>query len=157
MGIIILTWNPDEYPEDEIFDDESLDELDSYRPVPGSWSTGSRKQGVGPGDIFIHLRQKHDRGIVGLGEVTSEPFQDAHWDGSGRLANYIDVRWWMWEPDPGAQIATEDLIRVIPEVKWNALLGSGVMVPEEVEAALEKLIIDTWLPGPKIEHQLFGR
>jgi 5-methylcytosine-specific restriction protein A len=73
------------------------------------------------------MRQHHERGIVGSATIRSDVYQDLHWDGSGREANYADLDW-KCVLDIDARLPVERLRREIPELDWDRLQGSGVRV-----------------------------
>ena len=140
--ITILTWNPDHWGGDQWWTDEVAN-FDPQDPTSDRWSTGSRSSGIAIGDYGILLRQKHERGIVGIGIFTSEIYQDEHWDESGRAANYAEIEWLEIVPLE-ERIPTEELLDLIPEVKWNNLYGSGVQVEDDPADELYELICDRW-------------
>jgi 5-methylcytosine-specific restriction protein A len=114
-------------------------EIETRGFTRGRWSMGSRNQGVVPGDQILLVRQIRDRGIVRSGFATSEVFQGRHFDederAAGKMSNYVDVHWTQ-QVDMEDRLPTEVLLDVFPEISWNALLGSGVQVPEEVAPRL---------------------
>ena len=141
-NIFLLNWNPSawkELTEEEI---ESWQDKTSNGEKVGdlTWSTGSRKSGISIGDIVFLLRQGKDRrGLLAKGVAVSEIFEDDHWDGSGRLANYI-----AWEAEEvlsvNRRLPTETLIALNTGTDWNRLQGSGVKLPDEDAA----IIINKW-------------
>ncbi len=62
------------------------------KTVKGSWAVGNRRGGIERRDRAFLLRQQNDRGIIASGHFTSQVYQDLHWDGSGRGANYAHLR-----------------------------------------------------------------
>lgn len=90
----VLTYNPDKWywdPEDRALE---VQLTRKGHLVPGRWSTGVRTSGISPGDRAVLLRQgRGERGLIARGVFTSTVYQDRHWDGSGREANYANVNW----------------------------------------------------------------
>jgi 5-methylcytosine-specific restriction protein A len=101
-----------------------------------------RKKGIKKGDTALLLRQHHDRGIVAVGRMASSTiFEGPHWDGSDRLARYVNIDWSVWL-ELQDRLTLEQLREEIPEITWNRLQASGTQVPVEVEARLEQFLAD---------------
>ncbi len=140
MATFILTWNPTKWEFDQA-------EYDSYVAatrrgdfVEAGWSTGGRTGGIEPGDRAFLLRQHDHRGIVAGGGFTSEVWEDAHWDGSGRVANFADA---MWE----TFLITEErlpveLLHAKVDAAWDRMQGSGVRLRDHAADDLEELWLD---------------
>jgi 5-methylcytosine-specific restriction enzyme A len=75
---------------------------------------------------------------VASGEFTSRVFQDLHWDGSGRLANYADVQWDTWLP-LADRLPVEELQSEIPETVWDRIQASGIQLPPPAAQRIEEL------------------
>ena len=139
MSTFILTWNPKHwnYPDKDYQAEVAATARGEM--VPSQWSTGGRKKGMAVNDRFYLLRQgKSGRGIVGSGYLTSETFQESHWDGARQFANYVhmDFETVVHTDD---RLDTEDLIALVPEVSWNTLRSSGVKVSVGAEQPLARL------------------
>ena len=136
---MILTWNPQKYRWNE---NEYLDFVERTARGEGvimDWSTGGRIGGVSSGDRVFVLRQgTQGRGIVASGTVVSEIYQDQDWDGSGGLANYVDV---LLE----RLVAVEDALptnllkRQLSETNWDRLQMSGTFIRGKQVDELEEL------------------
>lgn len=111
------------------------------RTLDGGWSVGNRVQGIEPGDRGYLLRQgAHGRGVVAIGEITSEPFTDESWRDDGGTAQYVDVTWLEAVPlDERVDILSLKL--AIPEFQWDNVYSSGRDISEH-GAALEELWIE---------------
>lgn len=136
-GALIVTWNPDQWDWGAAYLD-AIDQTAKRVKVKDSWSTGGRKSGVGPGDRVFLLRQgTKGRGIVASGKVTSGIYESKHWDGSGRPANYVHLRW-------DVVLAVEDLLptealeEAMPEQHWRPQ-GGGIMLAANAALNLEML------------------
>lgn len=126
---MLLTWNPDVWvPEESDFLDMLEGSIDPAF-VNVKWSTGTRNR-VPPGTRAFVVRQNRDRGIVASGIVSSEVYQDSHWNGSGELTNYVDVLWEVGLP-VSSRLTIEELKSALPLVPWDHLQGSGVMTRPE--------------------------
>jgi 5-methylcytosine-specific restriction protein A len=136
---LILTWNPSKWMMDADAFDEAVEATASGAEYAARWSIGVRTGGIAPGDQVFLLRQHRDRGLVAEGYCTSEAYADDHWDGSGRLANYVDVTWatWLRVDD---RLPTATLLAQVPDVHWNRLQGSGTRTP----AAAASALVDVW-------------
>ncbi len=125
--VVILTWNPDNWGSDEEW--ESL--VDSWPTVPDSWtrwSTGHRSSGISPGDHAVLLRQGRERGLLAIGQFTTECFTAPHWNDENKDGNYADIDW-KQAVHIDDRIPTDELIELVPEVPWNSLFASGVQAP----------------------------
>lgn len=137
----LLTWNPSrwEWSEDEYAD--SISTTQNGGVSEGRWSVGSRRGGINAGDRAFLVRQHSDRGIVAAGAFTAGVRREPHWEDPERWAWYADVEW-------EVVLATEDRLRVellkeeVPEVPWDSLRGSGVLVPEDAHETLAELLED---------------
>jgi hypothetical protein len=81
MRHILPTWNPgphnDEQWSPEQWEIEMVDGTSESRTYDGRWSVGNRVQGIETGDRAYLLRQgTHGRGLVAIGDITSEPSTD---------------------------------------------------------------------------------
>jgi 5-methylcytosine-specific restriction protein A len=127
MATFILTWNPDAWTMDPGEEGGLIATTASGGVVDGRWSVGVRQGGIHSGDQAFLLRQHRERGIVSVGEFTSEVYQDTHWDGTGRDANYASVRWTKWL-DVDERLPVELMRSQIPGVSWDRLQASGSTV-----------------------------
>lgn len=140
----LLTWNPERSEWADF--DRSVLETDGGGVVGANWSTGGRTTGIHVGDLVFLLRQgKRNRGIVGSGEATDFSgnagpydeviYEDLHWDGTGALANYVDV---MWDRlvEPTERLPIEELRDEFPDQNWSPM-ASGTEIRPDVVDALE--------------------
>ena len=126
---ILLTWNPGPYNDEQWSPDawerEMVQGTSEGRTIEGRWSVGNRVQGIEPGDRAYLLRQGgHGRGVVAIGDITSEPFSDASWRGDGRTSQYVHVTWVEAVP-LDQRIDIERLKSEIPRFKWDNVYSSG--------------------------------
>ena len=138
MSLFVFTWNPDkwEWPEDDFANAVAWTAAgDIYQ---STWSVGGRKYGIGAGDEVMLLRQRRDRGIVGHGTITSELFDDPHWDGTSRVTRYVTVDW-ASILDPADALPVETLKAKAPTVIWDRIQGSGVQIPDEAAREVEQV------------------
>ena len=119
----LLTWNAgdrwddwEELPEiaEQSMNGEILDEEQA-------WSVMNTKS-VQVGDKVYLLRQGENRpGLVASGIAYSTPWPEAHWDGSGKTTNYIDIAWTaLIDPDIHPPLPPGELnTGVTGLIKWN--------------------------------------
>jgi 5-methylcytosine-specific restriction enzyme A len=141
MSTFLLTWNPDNWPWPEEDFAAAVAATGAGRRYADQWSVGARRHGVSRGDRAFLVRQKRDRGVVGSGFFTSSPYEDLHWDGSGRLTTYAKLAWDLLLPIE-ERLEVEDVKRAVPEVAWDRLQGSGVQVPDDATLKLERIWAD---------------
>jgi hypothetical protein len=117
---------------------DAVDRTASGEQVEDRWSAGSRKTGLRHGDRAFLLRQGEDpRGVIASGRVTGAIYQDDHWDGSARDANYVDVEWDL-VLSPEDVLLRADLETAIPAQEWSPQ-GSGTLVRGENATMLEQV------------------
>lgn len=135
----LLTYNPARFDFYTTDVPEMQADLATGIPVGGRWSVGSRKGGIGPGDPFYLLQQgNRGRGLVASGIVTSEVYQDEHFDPDhDGLANYVDVSWTA-VVDQDAILPTAELQEAFPQQYWSPQ-GSGQPIRPEVADGLADL------------------
>jgi hypothetical protein len=133
---MLLTWNPDKWSW--IGYQEAVEQTAHGIGVSDRWSTGIRTSGVFPGDrVFLLRLGKKGRGIVASGTVTGGISTDAHWDGSGRPTNYVELVWEcvVFVDD---MLATTVLENQLPDQHWRPQ-SSGTLVRPELTTRLEEL------------------
>ena len=132
MSTILLTWNPDKWEWDDYADDVKRSRT---APVVTNWTVATR--GIVKGDQAFLLRQGRDRGIVASGAIRSAPYPEAHWDGSGRTAEYVDVEFDVIL-DVDERLPIEILEAQAPSVHWSPQ-QSGTKVPARAEDELDAI------------------
>ena len=129
MRHILLTWNPgpgnNEQWSPEEWDVDMVAGTAESHTYNGRWSVGNRVQGIEPGDRAYLLRQgQHGRGVVAIGDITSEPFSDESWREDGGTAQYVYVTWLEAVPLE-ERIDIQELKASIPEFNWDSVYSSG--------------------------------
>lgn len=142
---LIVTWNPSKWKMDDGAFDEAVEATASAAEFEARWSIGVRSGGIAPGDQVFLLRQQRDSDLVAEGYCTSGAYADDHWDGSGGLANYVDVNWTTWLPVQD-RLPTDTLLARVPEGRWNRLQASGTRIPALATAAL----VAVWQEHPSL-------
>ncbi len=138
MATYILTWNHTrwEWPNFEA----AVRSVQAGKPCYDTWSTGQNKR-FQPGDQFFLFRLHDHQGIIGSGIVTSTVYQDSHWDGSDREANFAGVEFHrLVTADETLRVAA--LIPAVPVIPWKRLQASGITVPIDQKQTLERLWLD---------------
>lgn len=141
MRAFLLTYNPAKWPWD--LDDlaEEIEATALGHPVLGRWSTGSTWRKIAPGDRAFLLRQGSEpRGIFASGTFETSVFESEHWDGTGRTANFADVRW-DTVLDPDTPLPLEVVRDRLPDAQWSPQ-ASGTEVPTGLIRELEELWAD---------------
>lgn len=137
MTAILGGWNPGKSRWPDLPDVVAL--TARGETVDVRWGVSRRRYGVAPGDRFYLLKHgARPRGVFGSGVVRSEPFEDAHWDGTpGRTIHYVDVELDR-VLDPADVLPVELLLELCPRTNW-APQSSGTSVRPEDEERLEEL------------------
>jgi len=143
MRYFVLTWNP------KVWSGWSDDEWNSFalegKPELGedNWSTGSRRQGISPGDGLFFLRQGPlGRGILAFGSATSEIFEDVHFVDPNARAWYVNYRWEIAVPLT-SMLDPDDLVRIAPEFHWKYVQSSG----QEIDESSALKVLDALSPS----------
>lgn len=134
----LLTNNPARWEIDPDVMADWVEATANGYPVEGSWSTGLTTRAISVGDRAFLLRQGHgQRGIFASGTIVSDVYQDEHWDGSGRSANFADV---MWDTalDPEDCLPIETLFAEMPNGNWEPQ-SSGTRIKPELVNDLQAL------------------
>lgn len=133
---VLLTYNPSRFDFYATQVPESQARIAAGEPVTGQWSVGRFTRGIGPGDSFYLLQQgSWGRGLVASGVVTSEVFQDVHFDeAETKQANYVEVSW-TTILDEDALLPLDQLKSAFPSQDWQPR-GSGQRVRPEVAREL---------------------
>jgi 5-methylcytosine-specific restriction protein A len=138
VATFLLAWNPTNWRWPDGDYATTVARTETGDRVEDRWSVGIRRQGISPGDDAYLIRQHRDRGVLGSGQFTSDIYPDEHWDGSGRETTYADLVWDVLLPVED-RIPVEVLKVEVPDVRWDRLQGSGVIVPAQSERRLHRL------------------
>jgi hypothetical protein len=136
---MIATWNPVNWSWDDRT--EQVAATTAGVIVREPWSTGSRRNGIEPGDrVFLLKQGEEPRGVVGSGTCSSRIFQDDHWDEQreGAEANYVLIEWDTLLPDDDLLPHSELVARVPAGRNWRPQ-GSGTVLTAEGAIDLEAL------------------
>jgi 5-methylcytosine-specific restriction enzyme A len=138
VATFLLTWNPDTqgWPDDDYA--TAVEAAAAGAKPADRWSVGLRKSGVSIGDRAYLVRQRHERGIVASGRFSSTIYNAEHWDGSGRITTYADIRFDVVLPVTD-RLDIQVLKSRLPTVVWDRLQGSGVAVAAPNDDRLERL------------------
>ena len=139
MRTFLLTWNPNQWPWDDLHD--SIARVATLGYADYRWSCGNRRD-IDFGDRIFLIRLGSDpRGIVASGFVTSPAFDGPHWDkqrsAKGDKTIYVNVRFDLIAEIPSIQI-TELNEPPFNTVHWHSQ-SSGVLIPTDVAKAVEQL------------------
>lgn len=144
MATYLLTWNPQRF--DWFGIDEEIADLEASGWLEGSWTCGQNKS-LKPGDRFYLIRLGYrtlNKGIVGSGVVTSEPYLDEHWqDQAGATsasARFVDVRFDALLNAEFDKVLEIDILKsdpILRQMHWSSQT-SGIRIPEAVAEELQK-------------------
>lgn len=149
MDTFLLTWNPKDSSVEEIAVEWKRVRA-GRKSEAVDWSCGSNKSLPVGSRVFLHRQRVEPRGIVASGWVVRASYEGDHWDDEraeqGDLANYVD---WMIDaavdgfgddtvPD---SLAVHRVSRgpIHDQITWNNMPGSGIRVPPEAAAEIERL------------------
>ena len=111
--------------------------------ISTQWNTGTRRQGMEPGDLGVIVKVgTYPKGAIGLARVTSPIWIGPHWNPDAKRAEtgYVDLRVDVLLPvDEPFPLA--DLKLLAPGVRWTPRM-SGTEIPEAAALRLGQLIVD---------------
>jgi 5-methylcytosine-specific restriction protein A len=119
VTVVLLAWNrdaKDTWPVED-YDDARLLLLrgELYETT---WSVGRRRNIVVGTPCFLYVQgEKHSRGLVGLGTVVGEPYEDDHFRVGGATSNYVEIEWQGLLPLDDL-IPLRELLRHVPDGPW---------------------------------------
>jgi hypothetical protein len=134
---IMLTWNPDVWNAWDPPYEEAVAATSRGNVVPSRWSVANRVNIPVGADAWF-LLQGRQRGLLGHGVVTSEPFRDRHYVDPTWRSSYVMV-------DFDRLLSLEDRIPIevlrteAPSVKWNSFRSSGMSISPEGSLELERV------------------
>ena len=138
MPAYLLTYNPNNWHW------ENLPDLAQAVAAGGvtveSWSTGVTKSIRGGDRIFLLKQGPEPRGIMGSGFAQGGVYEDAHWDGSDGVANYIKVEFnALLDPDEQPILSRSALDDpALAAQHWDPM-GSGASIKPVVLPTLEQM------------------
>ena len=136
MSAFVFVWHPNTGPW-ESAGVLGPDSLHVSEGTTSRWSTGTRRQGIHPGDTAYLMAQGTRRGLIARGTVASEIHEAPHWDGSGRQTTYVAIAWES-VMGPDSELPAAELADIAPSVPWMSMRGGGVNVPAVDEASVEE-------------------
>lgn len=91
MKTYLLTWNPRSSPWDEL--PQQARALAAGQRVDLRWSCGNTRSIAVGARIYVLRQSEEPKGIIASGQVTTPPFEAAHWmpnrEAAGETAHYI--------------------------------------------------------------------
>lgn len=150
METVLLAWNPRRFPWGSLEDE--LTQLRKGGSVTTRWSVGNRTTLSAGSRFFLIRLGVEPRGLVGSGWITSEPFEDLHWDHDrakrGDTTRYADIYFDYLSETPLIDI---EQLKSPPfsRVNWSTQI-SGIAIEEQVAINLEKLWAERTNGGPPI-------
>ena len=140
MTTYLFAWNPTRW--DWTYLRDSIAEVRENGYCSERWSCGVTKK-IRTGDrAFLVKLGDEPRGIVASGWVTSDVYEDGHWDkdkeAKGETALYVDVDWDTLL-DPEVEIFPRVWLDsgAYSKMHWEPQ-ASGVRIPDDVAGQLEK-------------------
>jgi len=141
MATFLFAWNAKKTEWKEANLTSQILKIAASGSAHDSWSCGNRKDLAIGSRFFIIRLGLEPRGVVGSGSTNSEPESGPHWETKrkrqGQKALYVDIEFDFLSKEP--LITWEELQKPpYSSVTWG-IQASGVMLPEPVADALEKL------------------
>ena len=139
MHTYLFAWNPSRWDWEGL--DQDILQINKRGYLDGDWSIGNRKNMPIGSRFFLIRLGPGEKGIIGSGVTTSEPYYGNAWEQSAgksrRKSLYVNLRF--------------DSLSKKPLIKWQELEGSplssfhwsiqagGIHVPSKIAVPLERL------------------
>jgi hypothetical protein len=148
MTTFLLLWNPTKWPWPEFEQGVVADHLSRGLGYDEPWTTGTRTQGIHPGDrVFLLRTAPQPRGIVAAGLASSDIYLAPHWGQAQTLVPHLDIRW-----TDSANLPYAYVKEAAPSLP-NLVVDSGVELEERSAEMLESLwksYVTAGGPGPSV-------
>lgn len=137
----LLTWNPDNYAWENFPADRAATHAGRSVKLRWTCANGAAK----PGDLAYLVRTgREPRGVLAVGNVIAEPYEDSHWDSAraaaGEKRQYIDVEFTqIQDPQLGDAYVSASELKNLPFDQQWAPQGSGIEIKPGAAAALATL------------------
>jgi hypothetical protein len=137
VDVIMLTWNPEVWDAWDPPYEQAVAATSRGDVAPSRWSVANRVN-IPIGSDAWFLLQGKERGLLGHGVVTSEPFPDRHYADPSRRSHYVIVGFdrLLNRED---RIPIEVLKTEASSVKWNSFRSSGMSISPEGARELERV------------------
>lgn len=138
MSTILLTWNPLKYHFNDL--DDRILQVADHGSCGYRWSC-YRTRATKAGDRFylLQLGRGPHTGIIGSGEVTSNPFRGTHWHAPSAKAWYVDIEFeTLLQRDSPKILGIAELQRRYPEQHWTPQ-SSGTALMQAYEKPVARL------------------
>jgi len=141
MNTYLFTWNPQKWNWTDL--PEAVYKVNTGEDYYDYWNCGNTKR-IETGDRFLLMKLgKHPKGIIGAGQIISEPYLRPHWEevkaNKGKMALRADLLFTTLCETP---IIDEQGLRTKPSLElfdWFPR-SSGVSVPDNISEAVFKII-----------------
>lgn len=138
MTSFVMLWNPQKWDWPAYWNGRFADQIRETGSYDEPWSTGTRSQGIEPGDrIFLLKTGSPPRGLVASGVARSPIYSAAHWDESRTdLAPQVQVMWTS-AADPGEALPSDVVHAAAPSLP-TVLMGGGIKLVDAESTALDQ-------------------
>ena len=138
MATYLLTWNPDDWPWDDL--QANVEDLAQHGSHLGRWSTGVSNK-IQPKDrLFLIRLGREPKGIIGSGWAKSKVYKAPHRHEKGKVAKYVDVDYdVLINPELNPRhVLPRKKLNNLGKMHWDSQ-SSGTTIPEGVARRLEEL------------------
>lgn len=141
MNTYLFVWNPELWNWVEL--DKKIEELNVSGKTTERWSCRSHKK-IRRGDrAFLLKLGTYPKGIIGSGEVVSEPFLARHWSGENKLVPRVLIEFDTLLNPQNDSFLTLDILKegLLANYNWTPQ-ASGVSIPSNLANELEAVWFD---------------
>lgn len=134
MNCYLFTWNPNKWKWVDL--PEAVYKVCTGENYYDYWSCGNTKK-IKTGDRFLLMKlgSNQEKGIIGAGQVLSEPYLRLHWDQEkakkGEMTLKTDIAFTALSERPIINETTLETMPPLNEFNWFPQ-SSGVTIPEHV-------------------------
>lgn len=133
MNTYLFTWNPQKWNWDD--QENLIAQLPTKKPSR-KWATVSTKN-IGIGDKFILIKiggiPKNEKGIIGIGSITSFPFKDKDFLKSDKIRNFVTLEFDQLSEKPFISLNELEHQYSYHNQKWTPE-GSGILIKDNTLA-----------------------
>jgi 5-methylcytosine-specific restriction protein A len=134
MNSYLFTWNPSKWKWTDL--PEAVFKVNSGEAYYDYWSCGNTKKiKVGDRFLLMKLGSNQEKGVIGAGQVLSEPYLRPHWDEEkarrGETTLRSDIVFTALSEKPAINEVTLKTMSPLDEFDWFPQ-SSGVTIPDHI-------------------------
>ncbi len=153
----LFSWNPANWKWESFDTDREI--THAGKTVTHAWRCSNQDAAIGD-KAYLVKAGTPPRGIIAVGNVVSEPYEDSHWDeeraAKGETCSYVEIAFSQIQ-DPARNdpyVTEEDLSRITVDNQTWSPQSSGIEIKQRSAGILEKLWNSLADASPQQKDQL---